>query len=265
MKRIVSGFIACMALLLTLLVMGCANNPFPDDSKNDGGDGSGDAGDKTENVSSVDTIESINANPNYLDEMESFYDAENDYWIFNMGTIENVPLETPTFFYYGGKGEIEQTFTKETITVSGVSTMVQKVAQERMTWNVSAEIGVDNILKKFISGKISGSMEVEETTSEMITYSKFKEWTDLSKKSVTIRFDERYKAGYYAYLVFATVEVRAVLVRNRATEKTRVDTYNELVSYNYYFAYNESNNKPVSYTQQTMPKLTIVYLTGGAE
>ncbi|MBD5407132.1 MAG: hypothetical protein HDR56_05905 [Treponema sp.] len=251
MKRIMSGFIACMALLLALSVIGCVINPLPDASKNDGGnasdngsgDTSGDTGDATEKLNSIDTIEKLNANPDYLDDVESFYDAENDYWLFNMGTIENVPLETPTFFYYGGKGEIKQTFTKASTTVSSVSSTVQKVMQERMAWNVSAEIGFDNILKKFISGKISGSMEVEETTSEMITYSKFEEWTDRSKKSVTIRFDERYKAGYYAYLVFATVEVRAVLVRNRATEETRVDTYNELVSYNYYFAYNESSNK----------------------
>lgn len=227
MKRMVFGF----TVLVSLSVIGCDNN-FPPDNDS-----------ATINIRSIDTIEKINANPNYLDEVESFYDAENDYWIFNMGTIENVPFETPMFFYYGGKGEIEQTFTKETITVSGVSSTMQKVRQERMDWKASAEIGIDNILKKFISGKISGSMEVEETTSEMREYSKFEEWTDRSKKSVTIRFDERYKAGYYAYLVFATVEVRAVLVKNRATGETRVDTYNELVSYNYYFAYNESSNK----------------------
>ena len=83
MKRIMSKFIACMALLLALFVIGCVENPFPDGSKNDGDNGSndtsGDTGDATEKLNSIDTIEKLNANPDYLDDVESFYDAENDY------------------------------------------------------------------------------------------------------------------------------------------------------------------------------------------
>ncbi|MDE7292155.1 MAG: hypothetical protein K2N58_08935 [Treponemataceae bacterium] len=245
MKRIVSGFIACMALLLALFVAGCANNPLPDDSKNNGGNGSGDTGDKTENLNRVDTIEKVSANPDYLSDVESFYDAENDYWIFNMGTISNVPLETPTFFYYGGKGEIKQTFTKASTTVSSVSSTVQSVVEDKMSWgeNWSVEASLSAGKKASISGKLSGSMESEKTTTETKSYSEFIEWTNTLKKEVTINFDERYKAGYYAYLVSATVKVYAVLVKDRSTGAVSVGTYNELISKEYSFAYNEFDNK----------------------
>lgn len=249
MKRMIYGFIACMALLLALFVTGCANNPLPDDSKNDGGNTSGDTGDKTENVNSIDTIEKINANSDYLSEVESFYDAENDYWLFNMGTISNVPLETPTFFYYGGKGEIKQTFTKSSTTVSSITSTVQSVVQDKMSWKVSAEINasVEASLsakkKASVSGKLSGSMESDKTTTETKSYSEFIEWTNTLEKGVIINFDERYKAGYYAYLVSATVKVYSVLIRDRFTGAVSVGTYNELISKEYSFAYNEFDNK----------------------
>ena len=238
-----------MTLLLALLVVGCANNPLPDDSKNDGGNGSGGTGDKTENVNRIDTIEKVSANPDYLSDVESFYDAENDYWLFNMGTISNVPLETPTFFYYGGKGEIKQIFTKASTTVSSISSTVQSVVQDKMAWKVSAEINasIEASLsakkKAAVSGKLSGSMESEKTTTETKSYSEFVEWMNHLEKSVTITFDERYQAGYYAYLVSATVKVRAVLIKNRATGAVSVGTYNELISKEYSFAYNEFDNK----------------------
>lgn len=261
MKRIMSKFIACMALLLALFVIGCVENPFPDGSKNDGdnvsdngssdtSDNTGDASDDTnEDVNSIDTIQKINANPDYLDDVESFYDAENDYWLFNMGTISNVPLETPTFFYYGGKGEIKQTFTKSSTTVSSVSSTVQSVVQERMAWKVSAEINasfeasLSAKKKAAVSGKLSGSMESDKTTTETKSYSEFIKWTNTLEKGVTINFDERYKAGYYAYLVSATVKVYAVLIRDRSTGAVSVGTYNELISKEYSFAYNEFDNK----------------------
>lgn len=249
MKRIMSKFIACMALLLALFVIGCVENPFPDGSKNDGDNGSndtsGDTGDATEKLNSIDTIEKLNANPDYLDDVESFYDAENDYWLFNMGTISNVPLETPMFFYYGGKGEIKQTFTKASTTVSSVSSTVQSVVQDKMSWgeNLSVEASLSAGKKASISGKLSGSMESEKTTTETKSYSEFVEWTNSLKKEVAINFDERYKAGYYAYLVSATVKVYAVLIRDRSTGAVSVGTYNELISKEYSFAYNEFDNK----------------------
>ncbi|MBD5404836.1 MAG: hypothetical protein HDR55_07615 [Treponema sp.] len=239
MKRIMSKFIECMMLLLALFVVGCKNN------SDDGGNGSGDTGDATEKLNSIDTIEKLNANPDYLDDVESFYDAENDYWLFNMGTISNVPLETPMFFYYGGKGEIKQTFTKASTTVSSVSSTVQSVVQDKMSWgeNLSVEASLSAGKKASISGKLSGSMESEKTTTETKSYSEFVEWTNSLKKEVAINFDERYKAGYYAYLVSATVKVYAVLIRDRSTGAVSVGTYNELISKEYSFAYNEFDNK----------------------
>ena len=229
MKRMISGV---SALLLALFVAGCVENPLPDE---------------TSEINRIDTIEKVSTNPDYLSDVESFYDAENDYWIFNMGTISNVPLETPTFFYYGGKGEIKQTFTKSSTTVSGISSTVQSVVQDKMSWKVSSEIGasigLDDVLKAAVSSKISGSAEAEKTTTETKSYSEFVKWTDDLKKEVTINFDERYKAGYYAYMVSATVKVRAVLVKNRATGAVSVGTYNELISNEYSFAYNEFDNK----------------------
>lgn len=233
MKRIMFGFI----VLVSLSVIGCDNNLLPDNDS------------ATISTRSIDTIEKLNANSDYLDDVESFYDAENDYWLFNMGTISNVPLETPMFFYYGGKGEIKQTFTKSSTTVSSVSSTVQSVVQERMSWKVSAEINasfeasLSAKKKAAVSGKLSGSMESEKTTTETKSYSEFVEWTNTLEKGVTINFDERYKAGYYAYLVSATVKVYAVLIRDRSTGAVSVGTYNKLISKEYSFAYNEFDNK----------------------
>lgn len=239
MKKYIFGFV----VLVSLLAAGCSDNPLPDD-------GTGKA-----EVRPVDPIGKVSVNSDWLSEVDSFYDADNDYYMFTMGMISNVPLETPVFFYYGGTGEIEQKFTRTSTTVSSISTTVQNMVREQMSWKLSSEVSasveLDDILKSSVSSKISGSTEVDKTTTETQSYAEFNEWANTSEKSMSITFNERYRAGYYAYLVSATVKVRVVLVKNRATGTVKVGTYNELVSHGYSFAYNEFNNTlPVDKSQK---------------
>lgn len=243
MKKIISGFFILISLLF---VVGCNDNSSPDD---DSEKTETDHTDNVDTVNGTDIIEKIDVNSNYISEAESFYDVDNDYYIFTMGTIANVPLEPPTFFYYGGKGELEQTFTKTVTSVSNISTTVQRVVQERMSWELSSEIGASikadlgRTIKSSISSKISGKESSEYTTTESDSYSEFMEWAKSLQNSVTIKFDERYQAGYYTYLISATVKVRAVLVKSKTTGTVSVGTYNELLSFGYSFAYNKFDDK----------------------
>lgn len=68
-------------LFVSLLAVGCDDNVLPDNTVN-----------KVEGRQ-VDIIEKVNPNDNYRAEVESFCDAERDYYMFSMGTIENVPIE----------------------------------------------------------------------------------------------------------------------------------------------------------------------------
>lgn len=191
MKKFLFGFV----ILVSLLAAGCN-----DDSSS--GNGSG-----TDEVRHIDAIEKVTVNSNWLSEVESFYDDKNDYYVFNMGTISNVPLEIPVFFYYGGAGEISHVFTRTTATVSSVSTTVQSVVQERMAWKFSSEVeasvGIDKIIKAYVSSKLSGSTEADKTTTETQSYTEFTEWANKLERSESIAFNERYQAGYYVYLVSA--------------------------------------------------------------
>lgn len=104
---------------------------------------------------------------------------------------------------------------------------------------IEEKVELGKIIKTSISGEISGSIETDKMTTEEESYTYFSEWAKKDEHNVTITFDERCPAGYYAYLVFATVKVRAVLVKERATDVVKFGTYNELISREYSFAYNE--------------------------
>lgn len=232
-------------LFVSLLAVGCDDNVLPDIVEN-----------KVEGRQ-VDVIEKVNPNDNYRAEVESFCDAERDYYIFTMGTIDNVPIEIPVFFYYGGKGEIEQTFSRTNTTVSSVSTTVQNVVQKKMAWENYAEINASvsakflKIFEAAVSAKLYGKETSEHTTTETRIYSTFEQKTESLSNSISVKFDERYQAGYYSYVVSATIKVRFVLVRDRTTGAVYTITYNELLSCGYSFVYNElSSLLPVDKNQK---------------
>lgn len=232
-------------LFVSLLAVGCDDNVLPDIVEN-----------KVEGRQ-VDVIEKVNPNDNYRAEVESFCDAERDYYIFTMGTIDNVPIEIPVFFYYGGKGEIEQTFSRTNTTVSSVSTTVQNVVQKKMAWENYAEINASvsakflKIFEAAVSAKLYGKESAEHMTTETRMYSTYEESTKSLQSSVSVKFDERYPAGYYSYVVSATIKVRFVLVRDRATGAVYTIPYNELVAFGYSFVYNEfSSLLPVDKNQK---------------
>ncbi len=226
-----------LVILITFIgafVFGCGN----DDGKSETG------GDEVKQVCSINKV---NANANYASSVESFYDIENNYYMYSLGTITNIPLETPVFYYYGGQGNIIHTFTKATTSVASVSSTVQKTVSEHLKWENAAEISatvgfeLGSIFKSAVSSKISGKTENENETTETQSYTKFQQWSETREKSVQISFDERYKKGYYAYVVSATVNVRGVVIVNRATGAVSASTYNELNSFGYTFAYNANS------------------------
>lgn len=230
MKKYIFG----LAILASLFVTGCKNDTLPEEVSN------------IDVVNHVETIEKVAVNSDYISEVESFYDENNDYYMFPMGTISNVPLETPIFFYYGGKGEIEKNFTKTVTTVSQMSKTVQKSVQKRMSsecaFEVSSSLELEDTIKSSVSSKMSGSVSGDNTETETEIYNRFIESSESSQNSMRVVFDERCQAGYYAYLMTATVRVYNILVVNSMTgERGDIITYNELVSIGYSFAYNESN------------------------
>lgn len=129
------GFI----ILVSLFVVGCTINLSPNAGGENGAGGESGSSSEKPAIKGVDTIEKITVNSNYLSEVESFYDADNDYYMFTMGTVSNVPFETPVFFYYGGIGEIKHSFTKTVTSASSVSTTVKKVVENRLTCTIGGK------------------------------------------------------------------------------------------------------------------------------
>lgn len=231
MRKLNYVFLVLLITFISAFVFGCGNDNGKSETDGD-------------EVTQVCAINKVNANINYASSVESFYDIENNYYMYSLGTITNIPLETPVFYYYGGQGNIIQTFTKATTSVASVSSTVQRTVSERLKWenaveiSATVEVEMDSLYKSAVSSKISGKIGNENESTETQSYTEFQQWSETREKSVQISFDERYKEGYYAYMVSATVNVRAVVIVNRATGAVSAATYNELNSFGYTFAYN---------------------------
>ncbi|MDR0476296.1 MAG: hypothetical protein LBH43_21845, partial [Treponema sp.] len=184
------------------------------------------------------------------------------YYIYHLGSIENVPLQDDYEYQYFSGYNYACSFTTTSTTATAITNQTEYAFQETSTWDntfsasselalkykagwklsiadieAGAEYGIENTLKSGFSKTWGGSKQ--ETWKD--TYTRTETFSQGKSKTVSFEFDNSSKIGYYRYILFGTVEVYAVVVIDPSDGGFYIDEITSISAYGYALDYSESS------------------------
>lgn len=165
----------------------------------------------------------VNQRASYYEDVTSFYDDNFNYYVFEIGSLIDTPLEnTYSYINYSG-GKISHKFTTTTVSSTSIQETTQSSSTKSTSFSSQTEIGVQiNIGKKdwpvsaSISGKYSKSKGETSSNSISESFSKASSYSETSQHEVNISFDDSCEKGYYRYILVGVVNVYATVIQNRS-------------------------------------------------
>ena len=204
--------------------------------------------DTGETISVLSAKSIAKQNDKYLETVDSYYDDDYNYYIFDLGMLQDIPLEESNqFFKYSG-GNVTYKFTNTESSSVSIQTCSENTATKSTYWENNQEIGAEvNFGKKDVwnvalSAKFNFKQGGLDTTTWSETFSKCEEFSKTSQQEVTIVFDDSCPHGYYRYLLAGAVNVYAVVIQDRNTSKLYTTTYTTLRSYGYVMDFDEKSS-----------------------
>lgn len=191
---------------------------------------------------SATSVEDI-PNPDY-DMCYSFYDEDYYYYVFYLGCIDHVPLQSNASVYeYNGnhyEKEISTTITNETMVSEMVSQAESTCVTHSVEVGVKGTFGNDLIAKKLEVGlSVCGSRA--HTTSREQSYSTASSYSETNAETTKFAFTDASKIGYYRYVLFGDIDVFGVLIKDIDSGEYYTDTYQIVASQYFSLDYSETS------------------------
>lgn len=196
---------------------------------------------------------SAKANENITNQYTSFKDDEYNYYVFYVGRLYNVALESGSRDYYHGFEEKELNFVVSEVTTNMVKSTASQVvvnsshqdfsvsesfkyskgssASAGIALNyISASVGMSKSIEVGLSATQAWGFSQSETISksyeDCVTKSKEEE------TSLKIKFNSNYPVGYYLYTMIGDLDVYNVVVVDRDSAEFEVYTFSSIVTSN---------------------------------
>ena len=190
----------------------------------------------------------------------SFRDDDNAYYLFDLGKINNVPLEgfSKVIHFVNHGQKVSHTIETTSITATTVSNSVSTTTEESVSVSTSQSVKLALEVGKKDICKFSAEYANSRTKGESVTnafsesYSKAEEYTNSNKTIVTMSFDENSKDGYYAYVWTGVIEVYAIVMKPLNKDEYIVDYYSEVLTQWPDFYYFQNSSEFVNYEYGTI-------------
>lgn len=180
-----------------------------------------------------------------FDARYSFYDDDCEYYIFYLGYVSHVPLQSDVAVYEFNGSKYE----KELSTTETNRTQVTEMLSTMETKSVSLEVNA--------SSELSSSLKIEGVGSESVLEYGFKlsqtrsvtssqsiektvEYSKQTSETTKFAFDESWEKGFYRYILLGDVDVFGVLVRDIKSGECYTYTYDVIASQYYSLDYSKS-------------------------
>ena len=182
----------------------------------------------------------------------SFKDEGNYYYLFDIGAINNVPLEKvgPNLKEYVNHGqEVTITFEKQVATEEGVTETVG-VTTEKSTsltstksCKVGFEIGKKDLFKVYAEGAYSRTTGKSETTAWSETYAETSKYSEQNTETIQISFSPSSENGFYGYTLTGNLQIYVFAVYDVQKDTYSVEYYSDITNYWYSFDYFENSDE----------------------
>ncbi|MCH5171498.1 MAG: hypothetical protein J1F31_01505 [Erysipelotrichales bacterium] len=180
--------------------------------------------------------------------MTSFRDDKFNYFIFDLGTYENVPVSGfSSAYYYGGSGSLKTTLSVSTTDSNSVKNSVQSVISKTVTVSNKHSVNVNGQLKL----PFNISPKVEYGYSNTKTEANTKSWTESYEETATFSETESRteeisfnsstdKAGYYYRMLLTDIEAYGIVLKNIDTQEYYAAVMTSVKSKMFAFVYSEN-------------------------
>ncbi len=198
----------------------------------------------------------------------SFKDEDFYYYMYYLGRIENVPLQSDsevTVQQHTGV-PYSYTFSTTSTTVSSIETQISKANENCSSWQeeefISGELKV-KYEKEFptnskagleiaIKGGYQHTWGGESTTIMEESIVETKEYSEEYSKEITVSFDENLEKGFYRYILMGDIDVFATIVYNVAENVYYCENINTIASRYYTLDYSK-DSEFLPATNQNLP------------
>lgn len=185
----------------------------------------------------------------------SFRDDEYYYYLFDLGMINNVPLENfSNMIRHENHGQktthIIESASVETSTISRtLSETTQNTIETSTSASVklASEIGAKEICSVSAEYAYSVSAGMAVSKSYIETYADASSFSKTKKISVSMQFDEDTDPGYYGYILTGAVEVYAIVAYDIEKKEYIVDYFSDILQYWIDLYYFSSSDEFVNY------------------
>lgn len=190
----------------------------------------------------------------------SFRDDEYYYYYFQLGLINNVPLEgfsnLTRFVNHGQKVKIgfESSEVQTTTISSTITNTLQEQTSTKHEVNVKAgyEYGKKDVWKVKIDAGYSWFKNKVTTTSYTESYSNASTYSETEKKTVNMEFDEKAANGYYGYILTGAINVYSIVIYDVEADVYYVEYFSDIKEYWTDFYYFTDTNEFVNYEYETI-------------
>ena len=191
----------------------------------------------------------------------SYRDDEYYYYLFDLGLINNVPLEGfANMRKHENHGhKVTHVIESSTVNTSTINKTLTNTTQASINTSISAsvklaaEVGASSFCKE--SAEYAYSVSIGAAASETYTksYAEASSFSETKKTSVSMEFDENAENGYYGYILTGAIEVYAIVVYDIVKDIYVVDYFSDIKQYWIDFYFFKSSNDFVNFEYETIP------------
>lgn len=192
---------------------------------------------------------------------KAFRDDDYYYYLFDLGSINNVPLEGFSgMIKYENHGQ-SATYQLESSSVesSTITKTVSATTQGTVTSSASAtlkiaeEVGMTDVCKVSAEYAYTATVGASISASYTDSYTEASNFSKTKKTSVSMSFDKNAENGYYGYVLTGAVEVYAIVAFDIKKATYIVDYFSDIKQYWIDFYYFTSSDEFVNYRYETIP------------
>lgn len=198
-------------------------------------------------------VQTVKKNDNYLSTEVSFYDDDYSYYVYHIGDIKNIPLDSQSmvFSYFGG--DTEYTFSMSEMTSHSLQTTTSRMITSTFTFSKAESMNIKTNITGGEKDVIQTGVETgysmvvtngqSQTTSWTNSYTECETYSKTLEKSFKIKLNSSCEHGYYRYMLFGDVHVYAAIIKSLHDNQTvYLQTYSEIFSYKYGLDYKETDD-----------------------